>query len=155
MSTELFETQATTEGKARLLLKDLYPPEEIEKILNTLGQAALLVDFVSRVVRIGTTQLYPTIEPTPEVSKPKPAEKKEKKGKKKPVIYLSIADIQAIQPEIALFLQLQIDTLAQTWKPSRPWQQLISQAITQWNGGNPQKFLFQYDFRGKKKEFKP
>lgn len=51
MEREIFETQTTIDEKARLLLEWIYTLEEIERILRTPGQAALLIDFVSRVVR--------------------------------------------------------------------------------------------------------
>jgi len=50
-----------------------------------------------------------------------------------------------MKTEIGEFLQLEIQMILVNWPKYRPWQQLITQAITQWNTSHKKQSLYKYD----------
>jgi hypothetical protein len=50
-----------------------------------------------------------------------------------------------MKTEIGVFLDSEIQKILANCPKYKPWQQIITQAITQWNKFNPIQSLYKYD----------
>lgn len=159
---ELPETQWSALERAKGILSlSSYTKEEIDKIFSIPWMADFLVNSISWLVELAlsASALWPSI-----IDKEKPSEKPTptvqvssiispqqskigliKVSKRENPVFLDKFALESKKTEIGVFLQSKIQKILDNCPKNKPWQQIISQAITQWNKSNPIQSLYKYD----------
>lgn len=138
-----------------------YTKEEIDKILTIPWSADFLVNSISWLVELAlsASALWPSIidkekpseKPTPTVQlssiipPQQPKKKFIKVSNRETPVFLDNDALESMKTEIGAFLQSEIQKILVNCPKYKPWQQIITQAITQWNKSNPIQSLYKYD----------
>jgi hypothetical protein len=159
---ELPETQWSALERAKGILSLCsYTKEEIDKILTIPWMADFLVNSISWLVglALSASALWPSIidkekpseKPTPTVQvssiipPQQPKIKFIKVSKRETPVFLDNDALESMKTEIGVFLDSEIQKILANCPKYKPWQQIITQAITQWNKFNPIQSLYKYD----------
>ena len=128
---ELPETQWSALERAKGILSLCsYTKEEIDKILTIPWMADFLVNSISWLVGLALSASN---------------KKFIKVSNRETPVFLDNDALESMKTQIGEFLDSEIQKILANCPKYKPWQQIITQAITKWNNSNPIQSLYKYD----------